>query len=80
MVVAEHGRRAAWVRNIEANPKVRLLIRRRWRTGIAHLLDGDDSGARFGREIPAWNEWFVRKAGTDMLTVRIDLDSSSNAI
>ena len=32
-IVAEHGRRASYVRNIEANPHVRLRIGRRWRKG-----------------------------------------------
>lgn len=68
------GRRAAWVLNAEANPRVRVLTGRRWRTGTAELLPDDDAAARFGKEIPAWNEWFVRKAGTDMLTVRIRFD------
>lgn len=73
-VVAEQGRRAAWVLNAEANPRVRVLTGRRWRTGTAELLPDDDSSVRFGREIPVWNEWFVRTAGTDMLTVRIRFD------
>ena len=74
-VVAEQGRRAAWVLNIEANPRVCVLAGRTWRTGTAELLPDDESAARFGKEIPAWNEWFVRKAGTDMLTVRVQFDS-----
>jgi deazaflavin-dependent oxidoreductase (nitroreductase family) len=73
-IVAEQGRRAAWALNVEANPRVRVLTGRRWRTGTAELLPDDDSAARFGKEIPAWNEWFVRKVGTDMLTVRVRFD------
>ena len=30
-IVAEHGRQASYVRNIEANPRVRVRIGRRWR-------------------------------------------------
>jgi deazaflavin-dependent oxidoreductase (nitroreductase family) len=41
-IVAEHGRHAGYVRNIEANPRVRVMVAGRWRTGIAHLLDDDD--------------------------------------
>ena len=37
-IVAEHGRRAAYVRNIEANPRVRVRVGRRWRTGTAQVL------------------------------------------
>src|SRR5215213_7136178 len=41
-IVAEFGRGAAYVRNLEANPRVRLRIGRRWRTGVASVLAGDD--------------------------------------
>ena len=37
-IVAEHGRRANYVRNIEANPNVRVRIGRRWREGTARLV------------------------------------------
>jgi deazaflavin-dependent oxidoreductase (nitroreductase family) len=72
-IVAEHGRKAAYVRNIEANPSVRIRIGRRWRTGTAHVMVGDDSRAR-QRAMPAANAAVVRLMGTDLLTVRIDLD------
>jgi hypothetical protein len=32
-IVAEHGRRANYVRNIEANPRVRVRVGRRWHEG-----------------------------------------------
>jgi deazaflavin-dependent oxidoreductase (nitroreductase family) len=32
-IVTEHGRRAAYVLNIEANPRVRVRVGRRWRPG-----------------------------------------------
>ncbi len=35
--VAEHGRRAAYVRNIVANPRVRVKVDRRWLAGTAVL-------------------------------------------
>ena len=41
-IIAEHGRRAAYVRNIEAQPRVRLRIGRHWRGGTATVLAGDD--------------------------------------
>jgi deazaflavin-dependent oxidoreductase (nitroreductase family) len=37
-IIAEHGRSAAYVRNIEADPRVRIKVGRRWRTGTAVLL------------------------------------------
>jgi deazaflavin-dependent oxidoreductase (nitroreductase family) len=73
-VVAEHGRRAGYVRNIEANPRVRVKLGRRWRTGTAHALPDDDPRER-QRQMPnKGNSAFVRAMGSELLTVRIDLD------
>lgn len=74
-IVSEHGRRSAYVRNIEADPRVRVRVRGRWRSGTAHVLPADDPRERqrmLGRR--AWlNAASVRRLGTDLLTVRIDL-------
>jgi len=79
-IVAEHGRRAAYVRNIEANPQVRVKVRGRWHTGTAHLLPDDDPrerqrklGTKLSRRM---NATAVRALGTDLMTVRIDLSRS----
>jgi deazaflavin-dependent oxidoreductase (nitroreductase family) len=73
-VVAEHGRRASYVRNIEANPRVRVRIGRRWRTGTAHVLPDDDWRER-QRQIPnRLNSAVVRVMGSEPVTVRVDLD------
>lgn len=73
-IVAEHGRRAAYVRNIQANPRVRVMAGGRWRSGIAHLLPDDDPLER-QREIGLrLNAAAVRALGTELLTVRIDLE------
>jgi hypothetical protein len=77
--VAEHGGRADYVRNIQADPHVRVLVRGRWRSGTAVPLPGDDTRERqrllgrrgMGRRL---NDAAVRSLGTDLLTVRIDLD------
>ena len=49
-IVAEHGQKAGYVRNIVANPRVRLKLRdglrARWYTGTAHLLSEDDARER----------------------------------
>src|ERR1700694_3308560 len=34
-VVSQHGHRAGWAHNIEANPTVRVRVGDRWRTGTA---------------------------------------------
>jgi deazaflavin-dependent oxidoreductase (nitroreductase family) len=73
-VVAEHGRRASYVRNLEADPRVRMKIGRRWRTGTATVLPDDDPRARLDRIGRRVNGFMVRSMGTDLLTVRIDLD------
>src|SRR5580704_7647609 len=49
-IVAEHGMKAGYVRNIKENPRVRLKLREgfrtRWHTGTAHLLWDDDPRER----------------------------------
>jgi deazaflavin-dependent oxidoreductase (nitroreductase family) len=72
-IVAEHGRRAAYVRNIEADPRVRVKIGRRWRSGRAQALPDDDPLAR-QRAMPGANALVVRLMGSDLLTVRVDLN------
>ena len=72
-LIAEHGRRAQYVRNIEADPRVRVRVRGRWHAGVAHVLPDEDPIARqrlIGRPLLARA---VRFFGTDLLTVRIDL-------
>ncbi|HEU4346608.1 MAG TPA: nitroreductase/quinone reductase family protein [Actinoplanes sp.] len=73
-IVASHGRQADYVRNIEKNPAVRVKIGRRWRTGTATLLDGDDTAAR-SRVLPHKVDAAIgRLMQTQPLTVRVDLD------
>jgi deazaflavin-dependent oxidoreductase (nitroreductase family) len=73
-VVAEHGRKAAWVRNIDANPRVRVRLGRRWRTATAHPMPDDDPRERQRRMPNKANSAVVRVMQTDLLTVRFDLD------
>jgi deazaflavin-dependent oxidoreductase (nitroreductase family) len=73
-VVAEHGRKAAWVRNVEANPRLRVRVGRRWHDATATVLPEDDPRER-QRQMPnRFNSAVVRVMQSDMLTVRIDLD------
>lgn len=71
-LVSEFGDRSQYVRNIRANPRVRVRIGGRWHTGTAHLLPDDDPVARL-RALPRLNSTAVRALGTDLLTVRVDL-------
>ena len=73
-IVAEMGRKAGYVRNIEANPRVRVRLRRGWREGTAHVLDGDDAKTRLGT-LSRLNAASVRAMGTSLLVVRVDLDA-----
>ena len=83
-IVAEHGMKAGYVRNLVRHPRVRVKLRKgfgaRWHTGTAHVLPDDDP-----RERQRWlagqltsslaNSAAVRLFGTELLTVRIDLDA-----
>ena len=71
-IVSEHGRRAGYVRNIESDPRVRIRMRGRWRTGTAHVMPDDDARARV-RTQNFWNSGAVRVFGTDLLSIRVDL-------
>ena len=72
-LVAEFGRRAAYVKNIEADPRVRVCVRGIWRSGRAMLLPSDDTRVRQAT-LHRLNAVAVRAVGKDLLTVRIDLD------
>ncbi|MZF84094.1 nitroreductase/quinone reductase family protein [Streptomyces sp. SID5643] len=72
-LVSEFGERSQYVRNIMADPRVRVRIRGRWHEGTAHLMPQDDPVARL-RGLPRINSLGVRALGTDLLTVRVDLD------
>jgi deazaflavin-dependent oxidoreductase (nitroreductase family) len=82
-LIAQRGRTADWVRNIEANPRVRVKVsglRTGWRAGTAHILDGDDPGERqrlLSRANIARRLCLCTTKAVNMspLTVRIDLDT-----
>ena len=71
--VSEFGEKSQYVRNIKANPRVRVRLLGRWHSGTAHLVPEDDARARL-RELPAFNSFGVRTFGTNLLTLRVDLD------
>nr|WP_227998881.1 nitroreductase/quinone reductase family protein [Nocardia australiensis] len=73
-LVSEFGDRSQYIRNIKANNRVRLRLDGTWLTGTAHPLPDDDAHARL-RTLPKGNSAVVRLAGTDLMTVRIDLDN-----
>ncbi|HEY1237257.1 MAG TPA: nitroreductase/quinone reductase family protein [Solirubrobacterales bacterium] len=81
-IIAEHGTRAGYVRNIQRDPHVRVRLRIGWRyrwvTGVAEILPDDDALAR-QRRIIRWhplralNAVNVRVLGADLLTVHVRL-------
>jgi len=73
-IVAEHGRHANYVRNIESDPRVRVKVGRRWYTGTAHLLPDDDPRERLRTLRRPLNDAGLRAMASDMLVVRVDLD------
>ena len=72
-MVSEHGEHSDYVHNIKVNPAVRVRIGGQWRNGTAHLLPDDDPRQRL-RSLPRLNSAAVVTMGTDLLTVRVDLD------
>ncbi|HEX8343987.1 MAG TPA: nitroreductase/quinone reductase family protein [Actinoplanes sp.] len=73
-LVASHGLQADYVRNLRADPAVRVEVRGVWRTGKAVLLPDDDALAR-SRTLPhQWDAAIGRMLASAPLTIRIDLD------
>ncbi|AQT78903.1 nitroreductase [Mycolicibacterium litorale] len=72
-LVSEFGDRSQYVRNIMADPRVRVRVRGRWLDGTATLLPDDDAQARLAA-LPRMNSAAVRAMGDNLLTIRVDLD------
>jgi deazaflavin-dependent oxidoreductase (nitroreductase family) len=73
-IVTEHGRHADYVKNIEANPRVRVKVGRTWFEGTAHILEDDDPYERLRRLNRPANDTALRLVGTEHLVIRVDLD------
>jgi deazaflavin-dependent oxidoreductase (nitroreductase family) len=73
-LVASHGRQADYVRNLVAQPRVRVKAGGAWRAGTAVVLPDDDAAAR-SKSLPhQWDKALGRLLASDLLTIRIDLD------
>ncbi|WP_207843497.1 nitroreductase/quinone reductase family protein [Williamsia soli] len=72
-LVSEFGEHSQYIKNIKSDPRVRVRLRGKWHNGTAHLLPDDDAAARL-KSLPALNSFGVRTFGTNLLTVRVDLD------
>ena len=70
LVLAVQGRHSGWVRNLEADPHVRLRRLGRWRGGTATVEPMTDAdAARFS----AYARFGLKLAGEDPVLVRIAL-------
>ena len=76
-IVTEHGWGSAYVKNIQADPHVRVKVGRRWRSGTAHILPDDDPYERMKTLRRPGNDTAVRLIGTEHLVIRVDLDSAA---
>ena len=76
-IVTEHGYGSDYVKNMQKDPRVRVKVGRRWRSGTAHLLPDDDTRERLRTLRRPVNDALVRAVGTEHLTIRIDLDRPS---
>ena len=72
-VVAAHGWQSDYVRNLAAEPRVRVLVEGAWRRGIARVVPDDDPVARSRTLRYQWDAAFGRALATTPATVRIDL-------
>jgi deazaflavin-dependent oxidoreductase (nitroreductase family) len=73
-VIAEHGHNTQYVRNLQADPHVRVNVRGRWRAGHAQVLPDDDPYLRLRALRSRLAAAAVRVIGTDLVVIRIDLD------
>lgn len=79
-VISQHGRRAGWAINIEANPRVRVRANDEWRTGTATFEPDDDvrsrarsfGDSRLGQSATAVT---MRAMESDPISVRITYDA-----
>lgn len=78
-IVAEQGRHAGWVRNLEAHPELRVRRGLRWRPAVASILDDDDPVARLRTWGRPGHSRLVRRLGTDLTTIRVGLTSTPDS-
>ena len=74
-IVTEHGWASAYVKNIQADPRVRVRVGRRWRSGTATILPDDDPEARLRWLKRPLNDTALRAVHTEKLVIRVDLDA-----
>ena len=73
-IVTEHGWASAYVKNIQADPRVRVKVGRRWLSGTALILPDDDPYERMRWLKRGVNDATVRLVGTEHLVIKVVLD------
>src|SRR5215213_3151483 len=73
-IVTEHGYHADYVRNILADPRVRVKVDGQWRTGTARVLPGEHPYKRMRALRRPVNDALLLAVGTEQLVLRIDLE------
>ncbi|KUI21626.1 nitroreductase [Mycobacterium sp. GA-1285] len=71
--VSEFGENSQYVKNIQADPAVRVRLNGKWHRGTAHIVADDDPRERLG-SLPRFNSFGVQTFGTNLLTIRVDLE------
>jgi deazaflavin-dependent oxidoreductase (nitroreductase family) len=74
-IVTEHGWAADYVKNIQRNPQVRVKVGREWHPGTARILPDEDPRERLRKLHRPVNDSLLKAVGTEMLVIRVDLDS-----
>lgn len=74
-VVAEQGHHAGYVRNLHANPRVRVRLGRKWHGATATVVESDDPVARLKQFRMPGHARSVQTFGTDLLSIRLELDA-----
>lgn len=86
-LISAHGRGAQYVKNLIAEPQVRVGLvrsgRLQWRSGTAYVLPDDDALGRHrqlgrGRLGYRLDGLLLRATATNPTTIRIDLEPESN--
>ena len=73
-IVTEHGWHSSYVKNIVANPRVRVKAGPGWRSGTAQILPDEDPYARLRALRRPVNDAALLAVGTEQLVIRVDLD------
>ena len=73
-IVTEHGWSSAYVKNIQADPRVRVKVGRQWMPGTAVILPDDDPHERMRWLGRGLNDATVRLVGTEHVVIRVQLD------